>query len=1103
MSWRQLLPVCFGRSSQNRADVLGMIKDRSAPTTSTCDFQDIGQRSTSTLTLPELSSYSHSLWNDLGLRRKRLWSFASTASVFTDIHTTTTDKPRIHSLLALIDGGHWNPAYCIAHCGTTLTARYRCCGSALHRYRSLMLAATIDHAWKNTRIAGRACVPEPRPARFDEEHHRRFSTDNMTVLLHLEGSSGLQNQALMMYIAVFAYGENRFDLTVDPCAANIGSLCPANSSVPIQATDIIPVSPSDVADIPPIALNIPDFEGQAIVRIFANETQSEIACFSAALTNGNSFSHPAPVGSVLGVFTFIALCASFITSAYGAAVPTMRLHYAHSLSVGVVFAVFQHIYFTGALSMNWPSVLVAWWSNFAWAGGMIYSSSMQSSIDNLIGTNVGNTTEVGAASVGATENIGGDFDITQIYKRTFEHGDITANIFGRTPGTFSKRNMMHGLHSRAVGNVSSGYDWYGTPVRAGLPLPGNYSGFAGTLAQQEIPASNAFMTGFLWFLILFAILIAAIVIFKWALEGFARVKAIKQDRLKFFRDHWLMYTRSLALRTFYLAFFMMMFLTIFQFTYSSSDGVKAIAAIVFIIFLVGVIALALQAVLSKKTKDGLDSKSRFRIERRTLLSGKVPWYSINRNHLDPEAHFDQPIESQERPKFAWARMKSVMSLHTEEPKVDQSHNIHDDEEYIMKHGWLAARFRRSRWWFFTAWIGYEFLRAAFYGGASGSPLVQTFGLLVIECLAFVFVLWAKPFEGRRLNVLVVYCLGISKIATVALSAAFDVQFNLQRIATTAIGIVIIVIQGILTIITMIAILVGAISSYMSISRNREEFRPRRWANMREKYYDHLDRVVNDLPREPKPKKAPLVPLEPEEPKEPHFEMRNVRRVAKIEDDDKEFASEMRSEMYPQHQMLDGTPTRPHSMTRTGGASPVSRSRATSINSTKRNSLPYGARPHRPSWSAKDFQDISRSLTAVDMSRAVADEEMSPTAGPSRPRSVHSRTPSRGTALPSPKLRPQASDESIQLGGDASSRDMIGRVPAPTNRPRTGSHGSHGSRRGSRNMTLLGGQQDVSGENMTEAANSSRRTWGYQPMTPAQEMDEWIGSSPRRPDDGAR
>ncbi len=43
----------------------------------------------------------------------------------------------------------------------------------------------------------------------------------MTVLFHLAGNTGLANESLMMYIGVYAYGQSRFDLTFDPCGANI------------------------------------------------------------------------------------------------------------------------------------------------------------------------------------------------------------------------------------------------------------------------------------------------------------------------------------------------------------------------------------------------------------------------------------------------------------------------------------------------------------------------------------------------------------------------------------------------------------------------------------------------------------------------------------------------------------------------------------------------------------------------------------------------------------------------------------------------------------------------------------------------------------------
>jgi hypothetical protein len=907
------------------------------------------------------------------------------------------------------------------------------------------------------------------------------------------------------------------------------SLCPMNKSVPITAQGIIPVSNSDVANIPNIALSIPDFEGEAILRLFANSTQSEIGCYSAVVTNGATFSQPKAVGSVLGIFTFMAMLASFATAIYGEAVPTMRLHYAHSLSVGVVFSVWQHIYFTGALSVNWPSVLVAWWSNFAWASGMIYSSTMQSSINNLIGNNIGNTSSVGAAPAGSTqESLGGGYDISQIYKRslgpslrglakrTANHPlmrDMAAEIYGRDDNILLKRDIMQRDVERvlaardrggdSIASAATGYRWYGKPVGAGLPLPGNYSGFAGTLAEENIRASNAFMTGFLWFLILLVLLVAAVVAFKWTLEGLARVKLVKKDRLAFFRQHWIGYSAAVALRTCFIAWFMIMFLTIFQFTYDSAGGVKAVAATVFTLFLIGIPGIAAYACWYKIRIGNHESNpERFEWERKKLLK-RIPWFGSKKTTSEATPQEPAEVENKTPAKPFWSRMASGMTLgsmpDSTQGEGTQGYNIHDDENFTMKFGWLAARFRRTRWWFFAYWLLYELLRACFYGGASGQALTQVFGLLVIETLAFAFVVWARPFEGRRLNILVVYCLGFSKVASIALSAAFDVQFNLPRIITTAIGIIIIVIQGILAIITLIAILVGCISSYMSISRNKEDFRPRRWAGMRDRYFDHLDRVVNDMPPEPKPKP---VPVKPEEPGTPYFEVKTMRRERKIEDDDPDpimAEQSMLNDPSMSHVSLgqynDSRLSLSGRNRSASGAATPGRSRAPSVASMSQSNLPYGARPHRASWSQRDFSSagldrdapIETAFSPVNMAQQILDDD--PVVPLSAGKKRHSWTPSRSGTIQNQKLRKPVSNDSLRVGGDVSTRDNIGKVPAPVFRPRAG---TGNSRAGSiRNSSGSFTASDVFAEGNDASMPGSHRASRAPMMTPALEADEYF------------
>ncbi|TID19474.1 TRP-domain-containing protein [Venturia nashicola] len=769
--------------------------------------------------------------------------------------------------------------------------------------------------------------------KFDASYYK----DNMTITFDIQGSTTFAKEALMIYIGVYAYGESRFEIPFDPCKANIYSMCPAKQNISINANAQIPLGASDVALIPSIALSIPDFEGQAILRIFANSTQSEVACYAATLKNGATFSHPEAVGSTLGVFTLIALLASFATAAYGETIPTMRKHYAHSLSVLVVFAVFHHIFFTGALSMNFPSVLVAFWSNYAWSAGMIYTSGMQNSIDRLTSKARGNTLYLGAAGVGTDQtDVGGGYDFHKIYKRSqaFDPDGISEALEGTLSKVLTKRATT-GSNSTSVSK------WFGDQVRAGLPLPGNYSGFAGTLSEEMIPASNAFLTGFLWFLILILIVGGSIVLFKFALDLLCRFNIVKTQRFNLFRAHWKGYTALALLRTCFIAFFTIMFLTIFQFSYGGAASVMAIAAIVFVIFFVGIVGLCAYACYYRLRVGNFQTKpDRIQLERRKILK-VIPWYTF---------HHESDVRNQPEKVFSG----SLPGWKISHVGDDAPQSVHEDEEYIKKFGWLASRYRRTKWWFFAIWVFYEFIRAAVLAGASGHPMVQVFFLLVIEFIAFLGIVKLKPFEGQRLNVIVIYILGFSKIVCVALSAAFDVSFNLARIPTTVIGIVIIVIQGLLTVALLICIVLSAISSYFSVTRHREDIKPRRWIPLRERYFKHLDQVVADVPPPPKPPTPP-----PEEPKGPYFSVNSVKRAPKIEDEDAEFQAEILQDprMY---QTQIGSVYGSSEEVLPGNRA----SRALSVGSRfSSTTLPYAARVHRASWSTRDLQDHNRPYTA--------------------------------------------------------------------------------------------------------------------------------------------
>jgi hypothetical protein len=732
---------------------------------------------------------------------------------------------------------------------------------------------------------------------------------------------------------------------------------------------------------------IPDFEGQAILRIFSNSTQAEIGCFASQITNGNTVRNKAGVGSVLGVFTLVAVFASFATAIYGDDVVEMRKHYAHSLSVVVIFAVWHHIYFTGALSMNWPNILVSFWSNYAWTAGMIYSEHMQNKINEFIGSNKGNTSQVGAAGTGVSNpGLGGGYDVHAIYKRDFA-------------------------------DPESGFSYTGLPVKPGLPLPGNFSGFAGTLAQERIPASNAFMTCLLWSLALIALVIAAIMALKLLLEGFSTAKLIRRNRLAYFRAHYIRYTVFTVLRAAFIGFFMMAFVSMFQFAYLKSPSPVAVACAVFLIVVFGVGTAAGLACYRRVSRGKYVCELDALVIEKIKICNFLPWYAISR-----QSKFSRSEDKAYIGSIPWWTIR---------PSLGEK-SVHEDEGFIKSFGWLASRYRGTRWWFFAVWLVYEFIRACVLAGASSQPLVQVFGLLTVETIAFIGNIYLRPFEGQRLNVVLVYLLGFSKVATTALSATFDNRFNLPRILATVIGIVIMIIHGLLTIAVLIAVVLGVITSYFSVMRNRREMRPRRWTSAREKYFQRINPSLSGPLVEKRSQPHPIQ-VEPIQDLQEgtYFNVKQVKRMPKVEDEDDEFVQEIcnnRSRSQISISSEDRTGYDERALQRSRAASNRSQGLYTA--------LPRAARLHRPSWTSRDFTDSRSVGRARTLSNTMSSTPERPSrvvdnALPGLDSSPFSFTASRpgtpaSSRLPDPRL-----------GGDGSS-PVQWSTPRPSARSRSGS-----------------------------------------------------------------
>ncbi|KAG6090169.1 hypothetical protein E4U15_008061 [Claviceps sp. LM218 group G6] len=761
-----------------------------------------------------------------------------------------------------------------------------------------------------------------------------YYADNLTVLFHLDGTTNLRKEDVILHFTVEAYGENRFNMTYDPCKVEPHSMCPLSASVPITAFAAFPISLNDVSGIPSIALGLPDLEGLARVQIFANSTQTQIGCFQASMTNGNSFSHPEAVGSCLGVMILIAVLASFATAIYGLSIPHMRAHYAHSFSIFIIFETFQSMFFSGALSVNWPSVLPAWWSNFAWTAGMIANDRIVRSVSSFTGNSV-NITQVGGA--GSIQiNTGGGLS-QQIYGRSILPRSVLPDYSGMSVKSFARR---------AANNASdalSSYTWGGHPRTPGMPMPGTWPGFAGTLSLVDIPPAEAFTVYVIWFMVMLAAVAVFIVASKVVLDLLIKLKWLKSDGFNYFRSHVWGYMCAALLRTLHIAFFSSMTLAMYQFTLRGAAGPTAIAAIIWLAFFAGLGGIVAYACYCRLRHGKFETNAdTLRFERGRVL-GKVPFIATTRqSRIGDEEPSEKPYLFGTMPFF---RVKYV----------DEDANratVHVDEEYVKRFGWLSARYRRTRWWFFAVYFCYQFVRACFIGGGARTPLAQVFGLFIFDIIALVAFMKLNLFESNRNTAVAVWMLSISKIITTGLSIAFLPDFALNRIAATILGIFIIVVQGFVAVAVMILIVLGVCSTAMSLSRNHEDF-PQVLDPIRVRFFEHSRASIQDFPPKPAEAKEDANKAVEVEPKEHGFQVRDVRRAPKIGDE-----------------ALDQFPDlEPPIASAAAAIMAGRRSRANSASSRLSvNSLPRTTRVHRASWSSKDIPLWDSEMNRGDQQR---------------------------------------------------------------------------------------------------------------------------------------
>ncbi|KAF2729013.1 TRP-domain-containing protein [Polyplosphaeria fusca] len=135
--------------------------------------------------------------------------------------------------------------------------------------------------------------------------------------------------------------------------------------------------------------------------------------------------------------------------------------------------------------------------------------------------------------------------------------------------------------------------------------------------------------------------------------------------------------------------------------------------------------------------------------------------------------------------------------------------LYDNKEVWRKYNIFYENYKKSYWWIFIPAIIYMFARGCVIAGADGHGLAQASGQLVVEAVLLAILLWARPFSlksGNWINIVI----QVVRVLSVVCILVFVEELGVAQTTKTVTGLVLVVMQAVLTGLLAILIAVNAI-----------------------------------------------------------------------------------------------------------------------------------------------------------------------------------------------------------------------------------------------------------------------------------------------------
>lgn len=161
--------------------------------------------------------------------------------------------------------------------------------------------------------------------------------------------------------------------------------------------------------------------------------------------------------------------------------------------------------------------------------------------------------------------------------------------------------------------------------------------------------------------------------------------------------------------------------------------------------------------------------------------------------------------------------------------------LYEHKETWVRYAFLYENFKKGYWWLFIPTIVYAFAKNALIAGANGHGLVQTIGQIAIECVMLILLVWSRPYTLKSGNVINI-TIQVVRVLSVICVLVFVEELGISQTTKTVTGLVLIVVQSVLTGVLAILIAVNAIITCVRANPHRQR---RKEAEKRHRDLDDL------------------------------------------------------------------------------------------------------------------------------------------------------------------------------------------------------------------------------------------------------------------------